>query len=81
MTKESSIEIKRMIGVIENELSDDKRFYRTHRSCIVNIDNITSIELKDNIIKFGNKSTMLLSRDKKAGLKELLGNKGEKIEV
>ena len=81
VTKISTIEIKRMIGVIEKELSDDKRFYRTHRSCIVNIDNITSIELKNNVIWFGKKSTMLLSRDRKAGLKELLENSGEKIEV
>lgn len=81
VTKISTIEIKRMIGVIEKELSDDKRFYRTHRSCIVNIDNITSVELKNNVIWFGKKSTMLLSRDRKAGLKELLENSGEKIEV
>ena len=79
VTKISTIEIKRMIGVIEKELSDDRRFYRTHRSCIVNVDNITSVELKDNIINFGKKSTMLLSRDKKAGLKELLENGREKI--
>ena len=72
VTRENSIEIKRMIGTIENELKDDGRFYRTHRSCIVNIDNITSIELKENIIWFGKKSTILLSRDRKAGLKELL---------
>ena len=78
VTKISTIEIKRMIGVLEKDLSDDSRFYRTHRSCIVNIDNITSVELKDNIIWFGKKSTMLLSRDKKAGLKELLENSGEK---
>jgi len=75
ITKDANIEIKRMIGVIENELKDDKRFYRTHRSCIVNIDNITNVELRDCIIHFGNKSTSLLSRDKKNGLKELLGNK------
>ena len=80
VTKISTIEIKRMIGVIEKELSDDKRFYRTHRSCIVNIDNITSVELKNNVIWFGKKSTMLLSRDRKAGLKELLENSGERIE-
>lgn len=80
VTKISTIEIKRMIGVIEKELSDDKRFYRTHRSCIVNIDNITSVELKNNVIWFGKKSTMLLSRDRKAGLKELLENSGEKVD-
>ena len=85
VTKESEIEVKKLIGAIEEELSDDKRFYRTHRSCIVNIDNITNVELRDCIIHFGNKSTSLLSRDKKAGLKEFLNKEviasGEKETV
>ena len=85
VTKKENIEIKRMIGTIENELKIDPRFFRTHRSCIVNLDNITSVELRDCIIHFGDKETMLLSRDKKPYLKELLGNKvytsRKKVEV
>ena len=74
VTKEDNIELKKLIGTLENELKDDKRFFRTHRSCIVNLDNITSIELRDNIIHFGKKETNLLSRDKKAKLKKIIGN-------
>lgn len=69
VTREDRIKIKRMIGAIEEELSKDSRFFRTHRSCIVNIDNITSIELQACIIHFGNIETPLLSRDKKKELK------------
>ena len=75
VTKNENIETKKLIGTIENELKDDKRFFRTHRSCIVNLDNITSIELRENIIHFGKKETNLLSREKKTELKELLVNK------
>ena len=72
VTKNKDIEIKRTMSTIEKDLEEDNRFFRSHRSCIINIDNITSIELKNNVINFGNKSTILLSRDKKSELKELL---------
>ena len=77
VTKDKDIEIKRTMSTIEKDLEEDKRFFRSHRSCIINLDNITSIELKDNIINFGNKSTSLLSRDKKSELKELLEEKAK----
>ena len=77
VTKNENIETKRLIGTIENELIEDKRFFRTHRSCIVNLDNITSIELRENIIHFGKKETNLLSREKKAELKQILCSKKE----
>ena len=75
VTRDKNIEIKRTMSTIENDLKEDERFFRTHRSCIINIDNVTSVELKDNIINFGKKSTTLLSRDKKGELKDLLGSK------
>lgn len=84
VTKNNDIEIKRTMSTIEKDLDGDNRFFRSHRSCIINIDNITSVELKDNIINFGNKSTVLLSRDKKSELKELLSDKiglGEKTKI
>lgn len=74
VTKSEKIKIKQAIGLIEEELTKDSRFFRTHRSCIVNLDNITSIELKDSIIHFGNVETPLLSRDKKKELKMRLSN-------
>lgn len=75
VTRDKNIEIKRTMSTIENDLKEDERFFRTHRSCIINIDNVTSVELKANIINFGKKSTNLLSRDKKGELKDLLGSK------
>ena len=83
VTRKEKIKIKRMIGNIEEELSKDARFFRTHRSCIVNIDNITSIELRACIMHFGKIETPLLSRDKKKELKIKLGKvpKTEKKEV
>ena len=61
-----------MIGWIENELKNDERFFRTHRSCIVNLNNISNVELKNSKIIFGKKSTNLLARDKKNELKDKL---------
>lgn len=73
VTRQEKLKIKKMIGNIEEELSKDNRFFRTHRSCIININNITSIELRDCIMHFGKIETPLLSRDKKKELKMKLG--------
>lgn len=78
VTKTERIKIKQMIGVIDEELSKDRRFFRTHRSCIININNLTSIELRDCIMHFGEIETPLLSRDKKRELKLILGRKPPK---
>lgn len=51
----------------------DSRFYQTHRACFVNTKRIKSVDFKENKIYFENdKSTDLLSRNYKKGLKELL---------
>lgn len=51
----------------------DSRFYQTHRACFANIKMIKSVDFKENKIYFENdKSTDLLSRNYKKGLKELL---------
>ena len=75
VTKKSKIELNKKIGTIEEELKDEPRFFRTHRSCIVNTYNITGVELRECKIKFGDISTNLLSRDKKCELKEAIDNK------
>lgn len=75
VTKTETIMIKKMIGILEEELKKDGRFVRTHRSCIININNLTCIELKNNIMHFGNITTPLLSRNKKRELKEILMKK------
>lgn len=73
ITRSEKVKVKKMIGHIEEELSKDPRFFRTHRSCIVNIDNITKVELRACIMHFGKIQTPLLSRDKKKELKIRLG--------
>lgn len=73
VTRNEKIKIKKPISSIEEELSQDSRFFRTHRSCIVNLDKITSVELRECIIHFGDIETTLLSRDKKSELKKKLG--------
>lgn len=73
-TKNSKIEINKTINELELVLEDDK-FIKTHRSCIVNIDNISNFKLDESIIRFGKKHTNLITRDNKRKLKErLLGN-------
>lgn len=73
VTTSERITIKKTISSIEEELKQDPRFFRTHRSCIVNLDKVTSVELRDCIIHFGDIDTPLLSRDKKSELKIRLG--------
>lgn len=51
----------------------DSRFYKTHRACFVNTEKIKSVDFKENKIYFENdKSTDLLSRNYKKGLRRLL---------
>lgn len=66
------IPINKSLNDLKNELGDN--FYLCHRSCLVNIKNISKIDWKNNIIYFNNKSINLLARDRKKGLKEYVGN-------
>ena len=45
---------------------------KTHRSCIVNLKNITSVDLSRNIIFFENAQIDLIAKDKKSELKSRL---------
>lgn len=47
-------------------------FMKTHRSCIVNLNNIRSYNLTNNKITFDNQETDLISRDRRKLLKEHL---------
>ncbi|MCI5966929.1 MAG: LytTR family DNA-binding domain-containing protein [Tenericutes bacterium] len=78
VTKNERLKIKLPISTIEEELTKDIRFFRTHRSCIVNLDKVTKVELRNCIIHFGNIETPLLSRDKKTELKIRLGKEPTK---
>ena len=70
-TKEKRIKYKGNITKLENLLKDDRRFFKTHRSCIVNTFKITKINASVPIIYFENKYTHCLSRDKKKKLEEI----------
>lgn len=51
---------------------EDPRFMKVHRSCIINLLNVKSYDITNNKIKFENKETDLIARDKKKELKEKL---------
>lgn len=53
---------------LEKELGNN--FFLSHRSCLININNIRKIDWKNNIIYFDDIKTDLLARDKKKELKE-----------
>lgn len=53
----------------------DDRFYLSHRSCLINTEQIKTINWKENIITFNNNETIdYISRDKRKGLKEYVKN-------
>lgn len=70
VTKEQEIAIAQDLSSIMEAIGRDPRFFRSHRSCIINTFNIKSIDLSTGIIKFDNRETDLLSRNKKKELKE-----------
>lgn len=70
ITKNNKYFIRKTIIELEKILSDDIAFIKTHRSCIVNIRNITTVDFEKNIIFFKNNKTNLISRTHKRKLKE-----------
>lgn len=74
VTINGNVQINKSIRTISEELKDEPRFFRTHRSCIINLDMITRVELRECIMHFGDIECPLLSREKKAELKKRLGN-------
>ncbi|MBR1414050.1 MAG: LytTR family transcriptional regulator [Bacilli bacterium] len=71
VTNENYFILNKSISSIDEDLKDECNFLKTHRSCIVNLDNIQSINFTTNVIKFNNCKTDLISRNKKKILKEL----------
>lgn len=74
VTKTKKIVLNKLLGTIEDELKNDSRFFRSHRSYIVNTNKIASVKLKECMIMFDNNISCLLSREKKAELKSKLLN-------
>ena len=72
VTKSHIYNIRKTIKELEEELSNTIDFFKTHRSCIVNLKNVKHIDFENNIIKFVNKKIDLISRSNKKALKERL---------
>lgn len=70
VTKNNTYNIRKTIIELEDKLSDDIYFVKTHRSCIVNLKNVKHVDFENNIIDFVDKKINLLSRSHKKILKE-----------
>ena len=70
MTKNNVYTIRKTIKELEKDLAKEIHFFKTHRSCIVNLKNIKYIDFENNTITFVNKTIDLLSRQNKRALKE-----------
>ena len=70
-TENARFKYRGNITQLENILRNDKRFYKTHRSCIVNTFKITKIISSVPAIYFKDKFTNSLARDKRKELEEI----------
>ena len=70
VTKNSIYTVRKTIKELEKQLSEDRNFVKTHRSCIVNLRNTKYIDFENNKIVFINKEIDLLSRSNRKLLKE-----------
>lgn len=81
-SKKSIIHTKTDIVYTTKTLTDledllDERFFRTHQSEIINLDNVKMIDPSKNYLLFNNdEKCFYLSRDKKKKLKELCDEQG-----
>lgn len=68
--KKRLIEFSGQLKDVEAQL--DERFYRCHRSCIVNIDNVTEVDFQKLTMRMVNGERCLISARAKPGLKKLI---------
>lgn len=78
VTKDNEYIINFSINRLMEVLEKDYRFFKSHRSCIVNLDNIVSFDISNKTIKFKDTEINLVSRDKKRELKERLNRRYQK---
>lgn len=69
-TENSEYKYKSNITDVESHLKRDMCFLRSHRSAIVNVSQITKVDLVNNVIYFKYKKTNYLSRDRKRELEK-----------
>ena len=71
ITKYGKFHLFKSLNELEEEL--DNRFFRSHQSAIVNLDNVERIDFENNVIIFNNDFTCsLLSRSAKKILKKMV---------
>lgn len=70
-----AISIRYTINKLADIVRNDPRFFKTHRSCIINLNNVINYDIENNIIKFKHGETNLISRTQKEELKARLINK------
>lgn len=68
--------VRKTISEIEEEL-EDTTFFKTHRSCIVNLNKIVKVDFDNGIIHFKDFKINLLSRNNKKELKEKISGLNE----
>ena len=71
--------IKCSINKMLEFFKDNPYFYKSHRSCIVNLRNVTSFDINKNIIYFKDKSINLVSRDRRSEFKDILLSNGNRL--
>ncbi len=77
-TKNDIYVIRSSINMLMKKLEIDKRFFKSHRSCIINLDNVCCYDINRNVVKFKNNEINLVSRNKKKELEILLLNRCNK---
>lgn len=70
VTKSNNYQIRQTICNLEKQLDNSTNFVKTHRSCIVNTQNIKHINFDTGIITFDKHKTALLARSNKKELKD-----------
>lgn len=71
-TKKDVYKIKESIIQIESIIKENKSFIKTHRSCIVNIENIDYLDIDNNTLHFKGYSTKLLTKESRELLRQSL---------
>lgn len=71
-TEEKPIVSSKNIGTFEKLLEEEKRIFRTHKSWLVNLDEVSSFSVKEEWVELSNEVKAKLSRFKKVEFKEQL---------
>ena len=69
VTTNNKYVVRKSIVKLEKELCNKNNFFKTHRSCIVNMNNIIHVDFNEGVINFLEQETKLLARSKKKELK------------